>query len=1004
MILLMKNVTVLFLTLITVLPNSCYSVTLTLAEQCQLNVTDLRENLLYNRFNTLYQKDVEDKLNEIMNLTACVKEAPDQVGLTMFGMEVLDTVREVVSMLINSIRTIRNIAVQNLEVQVLILKNNVMQLNTSNESMRIDLTTIKDASTSTAVAFMSFTDMADIFKPSFFDTVVRKTETIVISNVVSGIPFKTNSYPSTPVNFTFKHIMPLKPQAILSCMDLEANRWGTCSLIQTNNTHTVCSCDSLTTLVVISQTDPCMLNLTEQCVMDFLEQIQYNIPAVLPQETVQNYLTTIMNLDSYVMDKYFESYGNILMDVIETLVSALVQKSHIINISLQTLELQVITVGSQDFWKNLSLITSHASMDISLTAIANNNIEQATVAFLSYTNMAAILEPTFFNTFRDTEKSIVSMVVTATLPKATDSSLTKPVSFTLKHIKGIAPDSILSCMYWRENRWVGKECNITKTNSSHSVCSCNRVGTFALVMQADPCKGVLTGQCILDFLSIIPSEIHQELPQEMVKKYLTIIINFTTLVTNDVSDRKYLASYGNAVLNVTEQLLSTLVRKRDASINIIWSLKDLEVTIVAAPNTSSSNILQLSTQYVSMDISLTESSINNNEAVAIMSYNNLAKILKPTFYKTITSRNKTMMSPVVSAILPKTTNTTLTTPVKITFKHIYDLEPKGVLSCVHWMTNKWVEKGCSIIWFNRTHTECSCDHMSMFTLIMQTDPCMSDRLMNILIAVAIIVGLVFLCLSIVTFAIYSRNPVTNTTLINLCINLLLFHLLSLIRTLFLTNIRPLQLSEVLAGFQWFFLMSVFVWMFIEAVLLYIFMKNLSEIRSNQEEVFSWKWLIVIGYFIPLGVLATSGVGFPKASINEECWFMEDESSSFIFAGPVLFTITLNLVPLLVTVIIMIFILKKLKNELLQMSSSANKNLIICLMIRSLTQFIILICYWILLYIPSKNGVLYHAFQFLNSQQGTFIFLIHCVLNKEVRQMYRNYLHSFCHSNNPETAS
>lgn len=77
------------------------------------------------------------------------------------------------------------------------------------------------------------------------------------------------------------------------------------------------------------------------------------------------------------------------------------------------------------------------------------------------------------------------------------------------------------------------------------------------------------------------------------------------------------------------------------------------------------------------------------------------------------------------------------------------------------------------------------------------------------------------------------------------------------------------MRAVLAGIQWFFLMSVFVWMFIEAVLLYIYVKNLSVIRSNQGEVISWKWLIVIGYLIPLGVLGMSGVSFPKGYLDEE---------------------------------------------------------------------------------------------------------------------------------------
>lgn len=76
----------------------------------------------------------------------------------------------------------------------------------------------------------------------------------------------------------------------------------------------------------------------------------------------------------------------------------------------------------------------------------------------------------------------------------------------------------------------------------------------------------------------------------------------------------------------------------------------------------------------------------------------------------------------------------------------------------------------------------------------------SDRLMKTLTTVAIIVGIIFLSLSIVALTLYSHNPVTNTALINLCINLLLFLVLSLIKTLFLTHIYS-QVSFIIFTFH-----------------------------------------------------------------------------------------------------------------------------------------------------------------------------------------------------------
>lgn len=68
--------------------------------------------------------------------------------------------------------------------------------------------------------------------------------------------------------------------------------------------------------------------------------------------------------------------------------------------------------------------------------------------------MADILEPNF-NTFTDTNKTMISTVVSATLPKSNKSELTEPANFTLKHIKVSylcfnisCMDIIVKCHFW----------------------------------------------------------------------------------------------------------------------------------------------------------------------------------------------------------------------------------------------------------------------------------------------------------------------------------------------------------------------------------------------------------------------------------------------------------------------------------------------------------------------------------------------------------------------------
>ncbi len=59
----------------------------------------------------------------------------------------------------------------------------------------------------------------------------------------------------------------------------------------------------------------------------------------------------------------------------------------------------------------------------------------AAVAFMSYTMMENLLKPDFFYTSNDTIKTMMSTVISATLPKTTNPTLTKPVNFTFRHIR-----------------------------------------------------------------------------------------------------------------------------------------------------------------------------------------------------------------------------------------------------------------------------------------------------------------------------------------------------------------------------------------------------------------------------------------------------------------------------------------------------------------------------------------------------------------------------------------
>ncbi|KAF5898384.1 adhesion G protein-coupled receptor E3-like, partial [Clarias magur] len=94
---------------------------------------------------------------------------------------------------------------------------------------------------------------------------------------------------------------------------------------------------------------------------------------------------------------------------------------------------------------------------------------------------------------------------------------------------------------------------------------------------------------------------------------------------------------------------------------------------------------------------------------------------------------------------------------------------------------------------------------------------------------------------------------------------------------------------------------------------------------------------------------------------------------------------LNLLLFIIMLFIMISTLIRLKNENLQRSNDNDKkilykNLIISVMFKSLAQFFILGCCRVILLRRDHNVIVFELFQFLSSQQGTSVFLVHCLLS------------------------
>ncbi|KAG9262708.1 adhesion G protein-coupled receptor E3-like [Astyanax mexicanus] len=512
------------------------------------------------------------------------------------------------------------------------------------------------------------------------------------------------------------------------------------------------------------------------------------------------------------------------------------------------------------------------------------------------------------------------------------------------------------------------------------------------IMIPEACKFNATLDCtnkLLSQIDNITTEVFSPTEVKDVLEFLTAQQNSPPVEETSLEQR---VSSFNEILGAREKVVSTLVKKTEANYSVSISLQTTEVRVfVVGPNCSLEKIPQLQTEDAQLEIDLIGISKNDmnagNAAVAFISYTNMSD---SSLFGLTTDPMTVMMSTVVSATLSRTSNTSLTKPVNFTLRHTADLSPNESqsLSCVYWKVKEWVVDGCTLTNTNISHTICSCTHLSTFALIMQTHPQKTRGVLELINTVAVSVGMVCLVLSLLTFFLCRRNSrVTKTTRVNLCISLLLAHLLFLLTQSLLHYIKPHQVvCAVLAGVLQFLFLSAFVWMSIEAVLLFISVKNLS--RLNQKSMLGWKRLTAVGYGIPLVVVGVSAGVMPGGYGSEKCWLRNERNLVWSFLGPVCFMLVSN-------VILFSLIANSLRSSLTRLNSQVSQiNQTRIVVFKTVVQFFILGCPWILGFFTSSSKILEVLFLFLNSQQGTFIFLIHCILNKEVRQEYRKLLYGF----------
>nr|XP_061831439.1 adhesion G protein-coupled receptor L2-like isoform X4 [Nerophis lumbriciformis] len=402
---------------------------------------------------------------------------------------------------------------------------------------------------------------------------------------------------------------------------------------------------------------------------------------------------------------------------------------------------------------------------------------------------------------------------------------------------------------------------------------------------------------------------------------------------------------------------------------------------------------------ISIQLSANTVKLNSRNGVAklvFVLYKNLGQFLSTenaTFQTEgeVSARNVSVNSDVIAASINKESSRVfINEPVLFTLEHI-DMEHYFNSNCSFWnysersMMGHWSTQGCRLLGANKTHTTCSCSHLTNFAVLMAHRKVNVNRshdlLLGVISRVGVAVSLLCLAISIFTFCFFrGLQSDRNTIHKNLCINLFLAELIFLIGV---DMTQPRVGCAIIAGILHFFFLASFTWMCLEGVQLYLMLVEVFESEYSRR-----KYYYASGYLFPAIVVAVSAaIDYGSYGTDKACWLSVDNHFIWSFIGPVTFIIMLNLIFLLITMYKMIKHSSSLKPD-----SSRLENIKSWVM-GAFALLCLLGLTWSfgLFFINEASVVMAYLFTISNAFQGMFIFLFHCLLQKKVRKEYSKCL-------------
>ncbi|XP_049644254.1 adhesion G protein-coupled receptor E1 [Suncus etruscus] len=391
-----------------------------------------------------------------------------------------------------------------------------------------------------------------------------------------------------------------------------------------------------------------------------------------------------------------------------------------------------------------------------------------------------------------------------------------------------------------------------------------------------------------------------------------------------------------------------------------------------------------------------ESESTGTTGVALVSFDGMESVLSASFFhdpKNLLANSKRklkMNSHVIVGIMTGERKEGFSHPIVYTLENIEPKLKSEKPICVTWNMDeeggRWSRSGCVMLESAENYTVCSCNKLANLAIIMASDELTMDFTLHVISQLGMTISLLCLALAIATFLLCRSLRNQNTWLhLHLCLCLFLAKLL------FLAGVDKTGHQTgcaVIAGFLHYFFLACFFWMLVEAVLLFLMVRNLKVVNYFNSRNIKMSHLCALGYGLPgLVVLLSASIHSRGYGMYNRCWLNTETGFIWSFLGPVCVIITVNFILLIGTLWI-------LKQNLNSMNADVSKIKDTRLLtFKAFAQLFILGCSWVLglFQIGPIAGVMAYLFTIINSLQGAFIFLIHCLLNQQVREEYRKWI-------------